>query len=289
MSRYVPDILSKRWVIIAPSRVGRPGINGKKHVCPLCSGNESMTPPEVLRYGKGDANKPGWTLRVIPNLYPITDFHEVIVHSPSHTEGSVENLPLSQVNLLIKAYRDRYNFHRTKGQVIIFCNKGELSGASLAHPHSQLVVIPSQINLDTLSREPLNNIVDENNFFNVYCPDFSQWPYEVWIAPKKTGGFFGDINDEEIEDLANIQQKIIKQIKNIHTKGKNKGEDFSYNYYIYPKENWYLRIIPRFVSRAGFELGTGLNVNVVDPAQAALELKGFDKKMTKVLEKLKNR
>ena len=62
---------------------------------------------------------------------------------------------------------------------------------------------------------------------------------------------------------------------------------FVYNYYINPHSNWYLRIIPRFVHRAGFELGTGLNVNIVDPTNAALEYKGMEMRMVNVLDKLK--
>ena len=286
MSKYVPDISSRRWVIISSSRSTRTGMDGKKYRCPLCSGHEKDTPPEVLRYDVGEANKPGWKLRVIPNKFSITDSHEVIIHSPDH-QHDIEDLPLSQVQLILKAYRERYNFYRKKGQVYIFCNHGELAGASLSHPHSQLVVIPFQINLDVLTREPLTNVVDNNKFFSVYCPDFSQWPYEVWIVPKKGETVFGDLDNEQISDLASIMQKILRQIKKIYEKSQFSKNPLGYNYYIYPKENWYLRIIPRFVQRAGFELGTGLSVNIVDPADAALELRGTEEKMRGVLKKLK--
>ena len=50
---------------------------------------------------------------------------------------------------------------------------------------------------------------------------------------------------------------------------------FVYNYYIYHGQNWFIRIIPRFIHRAGFELGTGLNGNVVDPVEAAEEIKAI--------------
>lgn len=290
MSRYVPDILSRRWVIISPQRQVRPEdkFDGKKRkkACSFCPGQEKMTPPEMLRFGPGEPNTKGWRVRVFPNRYPITDFHEIIVHSPN-CDRDIENLPLTNVQLVLKAYRDRFNFYRKKGQVLIFCNHGEHAGASLKHPHSQLVVLPFQINLDTLSREPLNNLVDGNKFFHVYCPDFSQWPYEVWIAPKHEGGVFGDIIDEEINDLASILQKIIKQLEKIYHHHRLTNLPFGYNYYIYPKENWYIRITPRFVHRAGFELGTGLSVNIVDPVQAAIELKGIETKMATVLKKLK--
>lgn len=291
MSKYVPDILSRRWVIISGHRVNRPEDNFKKTKktgnCVFCYDNEKLTPNETYRIGKGEKDKPGWDVRVFPNKYPITDIHEVIIHSPEH-ERDIDVLPIPQVAKLIKTYKERYNFYKNRGQVLIFCNHGEHSGASLVHPHSQLVVIPSQINLDTLTREPLNNIVETNTYFYVYCPDFSQWPYEVWIVPKKEGMLFGDINDNEIIDLATLTQKIMKSLKKIAEKQKLTEVTFGYNYYIYPKENWYLRIIPRLVHRAGFELGTGLSVNVVDPSMAAEELKKLDDRMEKVLRKLKH-
>ncbi len=286
MSKYVPDISSRRWVIISPSRSIRTGTDGKKFHCPLCSGHEAMTPPEVLRYGKGEPNKPGWQIRVVPNKFPITDTHEVIIHSPD-CHKDIEDLRLNQVELIFKAYRERYNFYRKKGQVYIFCNHGELAGASLTHPHSQLVVIPSQINLDVLIQEPLNNIIDGNRFFSVYCPDFSQWPYEVWIVPKKEIVSFGDLDDKQIADLSEIMQKIIRRLEKIYNHSHFSKYPFGYNYYIYPKENWYLRIIPRFIQRAGFELGTGLSVNIVDPIDAALVLKGVEDKMKDVIKKLR--
>lgn len=287
MSKYIPDISSRRWVIISSHRINRPDQSQRndKNLCPFCPGNESMTPPEVFRLGKGEANKPGWTVRVVPNKFPITDLHEVIIHSPD-CDQDLENFPLKQIELILETYRQRFNFYKEKGQVLIFCNHGDYAGASIKHPHSQLVVIPSQINLDTLVVEPLNNLVDQNKFFNVYCPDFSQWPYELWIAPKVSGTTFGEIKDNEIKDLAEILKKILKRVEDIHKKN-TPTIPLGYNFYIYPKENWYLRIIPRFIHRAGFELGTGLSVNVIDPADAALEFKGTDSKVHNVLKKPK--
>lgn len=291
MSKYVPDISTHRWVVISPHRLGRPqedskGSRDNKSTCPFCPGHEEHTPPEVFRLGGGEANKSGWQVRVTPNKFTITDIHEVIIHSPDH-EKDIEALPLESVNLILDAYRQRFNNYRKRGQVLIFCNHGEHAGSSLNHPHSQLVVIPSQINLDTLVREPFNNVVEEGKLFSVYCPDFSQWPYEVWIVPKKVDSFFGDISDLEINELSLIMMKMLKKLSHIYQQHTLSNLPFGYNYYIYHKENWYLRIIPRFIHRAGFELGTGLYVNIVDPLEAALELKGVEKKMIGVLKKLK--
>lgn len=279
MAKYVPDVKTQRWVIIAAARTKRPDDSsamGDRSVCPFCNGNEHLTPPEVYRIGSGEKDKEGWQVRVVPNLYPITDIHEVIIHSPSDTDD-IEHLPLEQATRILTAYRDRYRAHESDGQVLIFCNHGFHAGASLKHPHAQLVVVPKQINLDSLYREPIANIIEENTYFVTYCPDFSQWPYETWIAPKAEGTKFGDIKDSELTDLAGILQKVLQKMEKIYIASTIKPKDrsdntFVYNYYIYHGVNWFIRIIPRFIHRAGFELGTGLNVNVVDPVTAAKEI-----------------
>ncbi len=284
MARYVPDINTKRWVIIAPQRAKRPeevntqtahpqtvtekdGYN-YHFDCPFCLGNEAETPPEIVHHPK-DSEK--WNIRVVPNKYPITDIHEVIIHSPDHVKDISEFSHEHVVNLM-KVYRDRYNVLGEKGTVLIFNNKGLQSGESLVHPHSQAVVLPKQIALDVLNLEPVSNIVHDNSVFVTFCPDFSQWSYETWIAPKKCCEIghseqckFGDSTDSELEQLARMLQDTLKKLT-------TKFPKLSYNYYIYPYSCWYMRIIPRLAERAGFELGTGLSVNTVDPITAAEEL-----------------
>ena len=283
MAKYVPDINTQRWVIISQARKDRPADEGppdtaQKRVCPFCVGNESTTPPEVYRIGGGEKDKPGWLVRVVPNKFPITDVHEVIIHSPDHGHD-IEELPIDQVTRIVTAYRERYRIHGTDGQVLIFCNHGMHAGASLNHPHSQLVVVPKQINLDALSREPIANIVDENTHFIIYCPEFSQWPFEVWIVPKEKEQKFGDVKDDVLADLSHVLQTALKKIAAAYRSESlayiHKGISFGYNYYISHGTNWFIRIIPRFIHRAGFELGTGLNVNILDPTEAAEILKNL--------------
>ena len=300
MARFVPDSKTGRWVIIAPTRVTRPHDNppspgndlaseGQAPLCPFCPGNEKLNPIELFRVG-GMPGDPNWQIRVITNKFPITDLHEVIIHSPDH-DKDIDALPLTQVELILKTYRQRYNFHMAakNGKVLIFNNHDEHAGASIKHPHSQLVVIPGQIHLEVLPREPEQNVVVKTKYFTVYCPDFSQWPYEIWLAPQchagldpasisidsgseagMTNNTFGAITDDEIKDLASILQKLLGIII---SKFKREEKDVPYNYYIHHAQDWYLRIIPRLIHRAGFELGTGLSVNIVDPAKAAEEYK----------------
>ncbi len=287
MARFVPDVKTQRWIVIAPGRAGRPSqIREQENPaqvvkkgeyfwradCPFCFGNEEMTPPEIYRWGETFPTDKNWLVRVVPNKYPITDTHEVIIHSPDH-KMDLTDLPLTQVEIILKVFRERYRSLSPSGQVLIFNNTGIASGESLIHSHSQVVVFPKQIKLDVLPLEPVRNVVFENTYFITYCPDFSQWPYETWIAQKeccqsghKEGCLFGDVADEELADLAKILQEILQRLKRLFP-------DVSYNFYIAPFGCWYLRIIPRLTERAGLELGTGLQVNSIDPAKAAEELK----------------
>jgi UDPglucose--hexose-1-phosphate uridylyltransferase len=236
-----------------------------------------MTPPEVFRWSNHHEN-PGefdheWLVRVIPNKFPIADIHEVVIHSPDHSQEMTE-LPEYHSEIILKVFLQRYQMLSKKGSVLIFTNKGAKSGESLSHPHSQIVVLPRQIKLDVISLQPVNNIVEESAHYVVYCPDFSQWPYEMWISLKKFHEpsfvdrgttHFNSITEEELTDLARVLRRTLINLELKFPKS-------AYNYYIHPYSPWYLRIIPRFVTRAGFELGTGLYVNIKDPAEAAKEL-----------------
>lgn len=284
MAKYIPDIRNHRWVILASSRLSRP--HEKKtpyrvvkkdgiHVssdCPFCPGNEDQTPTEVdvIKLGKD------WSMRTFANKYPITDIHEVIVHTPDHLKD-IPEMTDTEMQQLMTMYQRRLKELAKEGVPIVFRNKGIEAGTSLLHAHSQIVVIPSQVNLETLSLEPIKNKVTENEHFIAYCPDFSQYPYEVWLAHKSCENMeagshsadtikFANFSPDELQSLGVLLKKVIRSLEKIL-------DGFSYNYYIGPLPPFYLRIIPRIYTRGGFELGTGLSTNIVDPFAASEELK----------------
>lgn len=177
------DYLLDRWVIIAIERSRRPTdfIKSKafsltEKTCPLCVGNEDLTPPAVLLYleDKGrilkdaDNHKPrkkNWIIRVVPNLYPAFSnpkdcncskskwpsklihaigHHEVLIESPDHNE-KLSSINSEQLVNLINAYIDRLIFLASKSyvkHVAIFRNYGKEAGASLSHAHSQIIAMP---------------------------------------------------------------------------------------------------------------------------------------------------
>jgi UDPglucose--hexose-1-phosphate uridylyltransferase len=293
MAKFVPDIKTNRWVIIAPARINQPHDNpttpaATRDKCPFCPEQDHLNRELFSISQTLPTGRRAWKVRVIANKYPFTDYHEVIIHSPDH-DKDLHNLPLKQVELILQTYKQRYNYHVSQGhgQVMIFHNHDIHAGASIKHAHSQLAVIPRQINLDTIPKEPRQNEVIRTKHFVAYCPDFSQWPYEIWLTPNSDAGYqtsdFGHITDSQISDLAPLLQKILAFIhvkfageKAVMKQPMDLADETGetpYNFYIYHGPDWYLRIIPRLVHRAGFELGTGLSVNIVDPSVAAQEYK----------------
>lgn len=165
------DPVLGRWVIISIERGKRPSDyvqplqKRRGGFCPFCPGNEYTTPPEIIAVRNGsEPNKPGWTLRVMPNKFPALrtegelskkgeglfdkmngiGAHEVIVETPEH------NLTLSTISLeafedTLWAYYKRLSDlkkDRRLKYVLIFKNEGEAAGATLDHSHTQLIALP---------------------------------------------------------------------------------------------------------------------------------------------------
>ncbi len=171
MSELRWDPLKEHWVIIATERGRRPRdfhIEPHHHsseVCPFCYGYEKKTPPEIFAIrSSGEANSPGWQVRVIPNKYPALRVegeiksrgyglydvrdgigaHEVIVETPDHHRSMAELTPVEITNVLF-AYRARLldlrNDFRFR-HMVLFKNHGAQAGATLSHSHSQLIAVP---------------------------------------------------------------------------------------------------------------------------------------------------
>ncbi|GEM_PF-664312 len=241
-------------------------------------------PESENRQPKTD-DRDDWLIRVIPNKFPFAPIHELIIHTQDHHKN-FEDLSQDHVALILETYRNRYNLHKEKGQVYIFHNRGEAGGESLPHAHTQLTVIPFEIKMDIPRLDPFaseeiaptptvlvqddmrDSVPDEiqqssveSTHFYMFCPRTSQWPDEVWIAPKKRGRAFGEISDEEIADLAFILPRLIKIFDIRH------NNEFPFNFYIYPGGDWYLRITPRLKKLGGFEIGTGIYINTQNPQE----------------------
>ena len=324
MPQLRKDPVTKRWVIILHEQAKTP--EDFKTVqpphqqikCPFCEGNESMSPPEVMSYRTPDTlpNNPGWAVRVVPNKFPALQIegdldrtgigvydmmngvgaHEVIIESPRHEDG-FHNYTSEQIARILHAYVDRYRDLRRDRRfryILIFKNNGQAAGASLDHPHSQLIATPiipkrAMEEIDgantyyyykercvfcDIIRQELSQgdrIVHENEQFVAFEPFAARFPFETWIAPKDHKDSFGDIDEAEIDGLADVMhstlQKLIKTLDNppfnfvIHT---SPCDEHCADYY-----HWHIEILPRLSKTAGFEWGSGFYINPVAPEKAA--------------------
>lgn len=320
------DPVIGRWVIIATERSLRPHDykveleekNSDLSKCPFEVGNEHMTPPEILSYRKPGTNKnePGWWVRVVPNKFPALRIegeldkrgvgmydmmngigaHEVVIETPNHFE-EMDDMPESQIQEVIWAWRDRVlDLKKDKRfkYILIFKNKGAQAGASLSHPHSQIIALPiipirvqQELNgakeyynfkdrcvfCDIVQQE-LNDkerVVEENHEFISIVPFAARFPFELWILPKRHSSDFIDISRSDVESLSRVLKRSLIRLKKvlndppfnliIHTSPLDQPNQ--------PYYHWHIEIMPRLTKVAGFEWGTGFYINPTKPEDCA--------------------
>ena len=318
------DPITDRWVIIATDRARRPVDFAREPIaslggrfCPFCPGNESKTPPEVLAYrDEGGSNGSGWHLRVVPNKFPVLGIegdldregeglfdkmqgigaHEVIIETPGHSE-SMATLEERQVERVLWAFRDRMLDLKKDGRlryILLFKNQGEPAGASLEHPHSQLIalpVVPKRVQeeidgakhyydfkercvfCDILRQEAkaATRVVMETDRFLVIEPYAARFPFETWIVPRRHQAHFFEADAQQLQNLAWVLKSTLRKIEKVlekpplnfivHTAPLQEGAMLHYH--------WHIEIIPRLTRVAGFEWGTGFYINPTPPEESA--------------------
>jgi UDPglucose--hexose-1-phosphate uridylyltransferase len=255
------DPATGRWVAIAPARAARPGgAAPEQDECPFCAGHEALTPPETLRLGDGPT---GWDVRVVPNLYPALERHEVVIHGAGHA-ASFADLRDATIDLVAEAWQQRA--HDVGGFCFALLNEGRNAGASRAHSHSQLAWLPAPAPQATAERGLPEAIeVLRRDGVTAGCPVASRVPYEVLIAPGRpeANGLRSDLLAPALRLLA----ELIRRLRRLH------GDELvPLNAWLHDGPHWHLELFPRTTRLAGLELGAGVYVNAVDPARAAGEL-----------------
>jgi UDPglucose--hexose-1-phosphate uridylyltransferase len=318
------NFFTKEWVIIATERARRPeelathrqvqAVPSFVESCAFCVGNESKTPPEIMRLPKS-TDEP-WAVRVIPNKFAALSrdaqpsrslqdvwrriegfgFHEVVVEGSDHS-SCMALLPEENVANILRIYKERYNLlsmDRRVNHVTIFKNHGADAGASLQHPHSQIIatpVIPSQVrhrlhealrhyddagecmfcHMVTREIDEQTRIVEQNEHFVAMEVFASATPFATHIFPLRHMASFGDISTAEIVGLARILRSLLAKI---YVGLENPDLNFTIrsgpsDYASARHFHWYVSVIPRLTRVAGFELGSGMFINTVLPEAAA--------------------
>lgn len=317
MSELRLNPLSGRWVTIATERATRPDEFPSSRMaveaqperpCPFCVGNEEATPPALEVFGSDDT----WRVRVVPNRYPAfsgdepmtvtnlgplfrqapaSGLHEVVVLTRDH-DHSFADLDDAQVAIVMGAMRDRVRAHASESgvrysQAIV--NYGREAGASLRHPHGQLLGIPfvpdevadeeagfrrfsHRCALCSLVEAEVaagHRVVHEDDDAIVISPFWAGTPYELLVYSKTHNGHFDEADDD---DVAAVGRALRDALASLRT---NVG-DLAYNlvFHTLPHHHdtlfhWHVHVIPRVTSVVGFEQGTGVRINIVAPESAA--------------------
>lgn len=332
ISELRQDLVTGAWILIATGRGKRPHAFAHAKVRKIpskkgCPFDELMKTALLVIDKRGEWHqlskknfrhlKKNWLLQVVPNKYPAfgrgvcrvekhlgphrwmdgVGFHEVII-TRAHAR-SIGLMTQPEVETIIKAYRER--FHALKDEdcveyIAIFHNHGRDAGASIFHPHSQLIaapVIPPDVSRSlkgsTLYAHANKNkcvhcimldfelkdgrrIVYENKEFVVLCPYVSRTAFEVRIFPKKHNPRFEVSIDDDIPHIADALRAALAKLY----KGLN---DPDYNFFIHTapvnhtKEfdhyHWHLEVLPKTAIWAGFEISTGIEISTISPEKAA--------------------
>lgn len=254
--------------------------------CFFCPGNENLTPPELERV----AGENGWKMRVFENKFPAFSkqsersygIHEVIVETPRH-DADFSSLPAGDfeqyLSLLCRRVRKAYSDGLIEW-VLPFKNEGLLAGASLEHTHSQLVAasfVPQYVReKSALSSgrcrycefsKKEGHMIYEGKGWKALCPNASRFNYEIWILPARHVASLLDLKKSELESLASILRKTLSILDrrvgrppyNVVFNTGPKGMPF----------HLHIEILPRLARFAGFEFGSGMNMNSVPPEWAA--------------------
>lgn len=323
------NLVSQEWVVIAKGRSRRPDAfrvkrakqkNGKS-TCPF---EKFMRTQELTaaffqtketRLYKGRFIPFQWTTISLPNKYPAFDiggsletrhvgpykamdgvgFHEVVV-TRDHARD-IPDFEAWEVRELIDMYQERYldlSNEKFVNYIAIFKNKGAGAGATVSHPHSQIIATPilhpgierslkgskdywdenkkcvhcAMIRWDAQDKQ---RVVYENGQFIALCPFASTVSFEIRVYPKEHLAYFERADESQKMAFAEVLLVALQKIK------KGLG-DPDYNYFIhtapadgknYDHYHWHLEILPKTATWAGFELGTGIKISTVEPEQAA--------------------
>ena len=322
------DPVVGRWVIISTERARRPSdfapdpVRPRATSCVFCEGHEDKTPPEILasRAPGSAPNGPGWSYRVVANKFPalriegdiepagegLFDYmngvgaHEVVIETPDHA-ATLATLPLDAVTEVLVAYRERVRDLKKDPRfeyILVFKNHGEAAGASLEHPHSQLIatpIIPIMVTEELAGsasywerkercvwcdiirqeRQARRRVIFESNGFIAVAPFAPRFPFETWILPTRHRSAFEECEIDELRGLAGVVQDFLVRMNGVL-------HEPPYNFVLHTAPlreqahehfHWHLEVIPKLTRVAGFEWGSGFFINPVPPEDAATALR----------------
>jgi UDPglucose--hexose-1-phosphate uridylyltransferase len=250
---------------------------------PLLTPDGDSAPQDALAAGRGD-----------PELFvsgSATGEHEVIVHTPEHVV-SITALDARQFELAVEGWQLRSKAHADAAYVHVMVNEGHAAGASLEHTHAQLYAMDWVPTLVARERERFTahntrtqggcllcdllqeevrrreRVIAVDDHAVLLAPFASRGPYELQLVPRRHDPDFAASDPAALALLREGLERLSGKLGgppplNLWVRTAPRGAEHFH---------WHVDVLPRLTRLAGFELGTGLSVNIVPPERAAQEL-----------------
>jgi UDPglucose--hexose-1-phosphate uridylyltransferase len=229
-----------------------------------------------------------------PDLFssrPAEGAHEVLISSPQHLTAMAE-LSDEQFATAVETWRERMRAHADASYLQLIVNEGGGAGASLEHTHAQLYALPfvpaavarerervgaygertagggllSEVLVEEVRRRERLVAIDDEAA--LVCPWASRSPFELRVIPRRDSARF----EEDAGGAAMIRTALRVLAArfdgppelNLWVRTAPRGAE---------QFHWHVDIAPRLTIKAGFELGTGVDINVYPPERAAADLR----------------
>ncbi len=305
--------LTKDWVMINSARQGRPQM--PKDWCPFCPGSGKVPDDyEVLKYDNDFpalSQNPPVPDDVANDFFKVSENYgkcEVILYSPGHTT-TLPELTDEHVGKLVDLWCERFEALSADEKikyVFIFENRGELVGVTMPHPHGQIYgypFIPKKIELEVNSAKEYydekkncifcdmlkaekdfgKRIIFENEYFTVFLPFFTEYPYGVYIISKAHKQNIAQFTKEERTAFAKILRETVGTLDSLfdykfpymmcmHNAPVNSG-DFSKDYHFHVEFFPPMRSADKQKFNASSETGVWAHCNPRCPEETAQELR----------------
>jgi UDPglucose--hexose-1-phosphate uridylyltransferase len=330
-SQLRQDLVSGDWILVSPGRGRRPhnlktkSVPRKRSPKSKCPFEQILTPkgeqPALVIYDTKKQND--WSLQIIQNKFPAFTHKEVCSVEGNHgpygimdgvghhdlliTRDHDKNMALLDENGALEVMTALQMHYRSLSKdkclsyVSMFHNWGPRAGASIYHPHYQIISVPFvppdiQHSLGGSSRyykkkkkcahctivdwelKENKRVIFKNQYAIAMAPFASETPFEIAVYPRIHNAYFEETSLDEMKGITIVLQSALNALRI----GLN---DPDYNYFIhtspikhknkYHHYHWHIEIVPKITILAGFELGTGIEINVADPDEAAKYLKKF--------------
>lgn len=313
MPEFRQDPLTGEWVIVAPGRGQRPGHRRKKartrslpsHEpdCPFCPGNEDRLPDILAEERSGKSG--GWSLRAVPNRYPSAapeaaagfGYHEVMIESPRH-DARLHAMSQAEAAGVLRFYCARFADlaeHPGVRDISLFRNGGPGAGASLEHPHAQLIALGMRsARTERLAAWARKTFAETGgcavcNIAGPACdpqaplhveacgacvtlvPYAATVPFEQAIMPFRHVPSFAQASGAELHDIAGALQRALVRLEALlgEIPVNLLFESDLPRTAAAGDRHWYLRVLPRVTTLGGFEFLSDMAVTPSLPEQDA--------------------